>query len=76
MRRFSSRDIVLYLLLILMVVFTFTTLQRMDQADAPIYSEIRAYFLQERVSYFTLKDSTLTLTVLGTGDQTDRKSVV
>ena len=70
MRRFSSRDIVLYLLLILMVVFTFTTLQRMDQADAPIYSEIRAYFLQERVSYFTLKDSTLTLTVRGTGDQT------
>ena len=70
MRRFSSRDIVLYLLLILMVVFTFTTLQRMDQADAPIYSEIRAYFLQERVSYFTLKDSTLTLTVRGMGDQT------
>ena len=70
MRRFSSREIVLYLLLILMVVFTFTTLQRMDQADAPIYSEIRAYFLQERVSYFTLKDSTLTLTVRGTGDQT------
>ena len=69
MRRFTPRDLTLYLLLALMLVFTFTTLQQMDQEDSPTYSEILACFHQERVEYFTLKDNTLTLTLRGTQEQ-------
>ena len=69
MRRFTPRDLTLYLLLALMLVFTFSTLQQMDQEDPPTYSEILSYFYQERVEYFTLKDNTLTLTLRGTQEQ-------
>ena len=65
MRRFTPRDLTLYLLLALMLVFTFSTLQQMDREDSPIYSEILTCFYQERVEYFTLKDNTLTLTLRG-----------
>ena len=37
----------------------------MDRQDAPTYSQIRTLFLQEQVEYFTLEDSTLTLTLRG-----------
>ena len=60
MRRFGLRDITLYILLALMIFFTFTSLQQMDRQDAPTYSQIRTLFLQEQVEYFTLEDSTLT----------------
>ena len=63
MRRFGPRDITLYLLLGLMIFFTFTALQQMDKTDAPTYSQIRTLFLQEQVEYFTLEDNTLTLTL-------------
>ena len=69
MRRFTPRDLTLYLLLALMLVFTFSTLQQMDQEDPPTYSEILSCFYQERVEYFTLKDNTLTLTLRGTQEQ-------
>ena len=65
MRRFGLRDITLYILLALMIFFTFTSLQQMDRRDAPTYSQIRTLFLQEQVEYFTLEDSTLTLTLRG-----------
>ncbi len=65
MRRFGLRDITLYILLALMIFFTFTSLQQMDRQDAPTYSQIRTLFLQEQVEYFTLEDSTLTLTLRG-----------
>ena len=65
MRRFTPRDLTLYLLLALMLVFTFSTLQQMDREDSPTYSEILTCFYQERVEYFTLKDNTLTLTLRG-----------
>ena len=68
MKRFSPRDITMYLLLLVMLVFTFSTLQQMDRADAPVYSDIRAYFLQGQVEYFTLEGKTLTLTLKGQGD--------
>ena len=54
MRRFGLRDITLYILLALMIFFTFTSLQQMDRRDAPTYSQIRTLFLQEQVEYFTL----------------------
>ena len=65
MRRFGPRDIMLYLLLGLMILFTFTALQQMDRTDPPTYSQIRTLFLQEQVEYFTLEDNTLTLTLRG-----------
>ncbi len=65
MRRFGLRDITLYILLALMIFFAFTSLQQMDRRDAPTYSQIRTLFLQEQVEYFTLEDSTLTLTLRG-----------
>lgn len=65
MRRFGPRDITLYLLLALMIFFTFTALQQMDRGDSLTYSQIRTLFLQERVEYFTLEDKTLTLTLRG-----------
>ena len=34
MRRFGPRDITLYLLLALMIFFTFTALQQMDRGDS------------------------------------------
>ena len=72
MRRFSSRDLSLSLLLILVVFFTFSSLQQMNREDTPTYSEVLTYFRQERVAYFTLEDNTLTLSLRGEGDQTYR----
>ena len=63
MRRFGLRDITIYILLGLMIFFTLSSLQQMERKDAPTYSQIRTLFLQERVEYFTLEDSTLTLTL-------------
>ncbi len=65
MRRFGPRDITLYLLLGLMIFFAVSTLQQMDRANTPTYSQIRTLFLQEQVEYFTLEDNTLTLTLRG-----------
>ena len=63
MRRISPRDVTLYLLVLVMMIFAVSTLQRMDREDAPIYSDIRTLFVQEKVSYFELEDNTLTLTI-------------
>ena len=65
MRRFSPRDVTMYLMLAVLLFFTFSALQQMDQSDAPIYSDIRTLFIQEKVSYFELKDNTLTLVLRG-----------
>ncbi len=70
MKRMSSRDLALYLLVILLMVFAVTSLQQMNRTEAPTYSQIRSYFLQEQVQSFTLKDNTLRLTLRGEGDQT------
>jgi len=74
MRRISPRDITLYLLVILMMAFAVTTLQQMDRDDSPDYSQIRTYFIQERVKYFSLKDNTLTLTLKEAEDKTSTVS--
>ncbi|MBS5589462.1 MAG: ATP-dependent zinc metalloprotease FtsH [Clostridiales bacterium] len=52
------------------MVFAVTSLQQMNRTEAPTYSQIRSYFLQEQVQSFTLKDNTLRLTLRGEGDQT------
>ena len=70
MRRFGLQNITIYILLALMIFFTFSTLQQMDKKDAPTYSQIRTLFLQEQVEYFTLEDKTLTLTLRG-GSEND-----
>ncbi|MBC5717701.1 ATP-dependent zinc metalloprotease FtsH [Flintibacter faecis] len=63
MRRITPRDIALYALLFAVVFYAVSFLQRADWEDGPDYSQIRTYFAQERVEYFTLKDNVLTLTL-------------
>ncbi len=70
MKRFSSRDVILYLMLILLMVFAVTTLQRMDQSRDPTYGQVRTLFEQERVQSFSLEGNNLTLEVRGEGDAT------
>ena len=61
---------ILYLLLLLLMVFAVTTLQRMDQADDPTYSQVRTLFEQERVQYFEVEGDNLALDIRGEGDST------
>ena len=70
MKRFSPRDLALYLLLLLLTLFAVNTLQQMNRADDPSYSQIRTLFEQEKVKSFSVKDNVLTMTVRGEGDQT------
>ena len=70
MKRFSPRDLALYLLLLLLTLFAVNTLQQMNRADDPSYSQIRTLFEQEKVKSFSVKDNVLTMTVRGTGDDT------
>ena len=67
MRRITPRDIALYLILFAVVFYSVSYLQWADWEDGPDYSQIRTYFTQERVEYFTLKDNVLTLTLRDEG---------
>ena len=70
MKRFSPRDLALYLLLLLLTLFAVNTLQQMNRVDDPSYSQIRTLFEQEKVKNFSVKDNVLTMTVRGEGDDT------
>ena len=70
MKRFSPRDLALYLLLLLLTIFAVNTLQQMNRADDPSYSQVRTLFEQEKVKNFSVKDNVLTMTVRGEGDET------
>ena len=70
MRRFTPRDITFYILILLMFAFTVNSLQAMNASEAPDYSQIRTYFVQEQVEYFVLEGNTLSLTLRGEGDAT------
>ena len=70
MKRFSPRDLALYLLLLLLTLFAVHTLQQMNRANDPSYSQIRTLFEQEKVKNFSVKDNVLTMTVRGEGDDT------
>ena len=69
MKRVNNRDLLLYFLLILMVVFTVTSLRKTEQTPAPVYSQIVEYFEQEKVRSFSLKDNTLLLVLHEDKDQ-------
>jgi len=63
MRRTNSRAISFYIMALLLVLFATQTLQNLERSEAPDYSQIRTYFVQEKVEHFTLKDNLLTLTL-------------
>ena len=72
MKKSNTRDLTIYVLVFLLMFFTAYNLQTGKQEDNPDYSQIRTYFLQEQVEYFTLKDNTLTLTLRGEGEESTR----
>ena len=49
LKRFSARDLIFYLLAILVMVFTFNALQEMNEPYDPTYDEVRLLFDQEKV---------------------------
>ena len=69
MKRFSSRDVVLYLMLLLLMIFAVSTVQQMDEADDPTYSQVRTLFEQEKVKYFVLNGNDLGLQIREEGDK-------
>ena len=69
MKRFSSRDVILYLMLLLMMIFAVNTVQQMNEADDPTYSQVRTLFEQEKVKYFVLNGKDLGLQIREEGDK-------
>jgi len=69
LKRFSARDVSFYLLAIVIMVFAMSTIQKMDQAEEPSYSQIRLLFEQEKVRYFEVKDDILTVVLRGEGEE-------
>ena len=69
MKRFSSRDVILYLMLFLLMIFAVNTVQQMDEADDPTYSQVRTLFEQEKVKYFVLNGNDLGLQIREEGDK-------
>ena len=63
MKRFSSRDVILYLMLLLLMIFAVNTVQQMNEADDPTYSQVRTLFEQEKVKYFVLNGKDLGLQI-------------
>ncbi len=69
MKQFSSRDVILYLMLLLLMIFAVNTVQQMDEADDPTYSQVRTLFEQEKVKYFVLNGNDLGLQIREEGDK-------
>ncbi len=69
MKRFSSRDVILYLMLLLLMIFAVNTVQQMNEADDPTYSQVRTLFEQEKVKYFVLNGKDLGLQIREEGDK-------
>ena len=69
MKRANNRDLLIYFLLILMVVFTVTSLRKTEKVSAPVYSQIVEYFEDEQVRSFSLRDNTLMLVLREDSDQ-------
>ena len=70
LKRFSARDLALYLLLILLMLFAVNSLQQMYRADDPSYNQVRILFEQGKVKSFSVKDNVLTMVLRGDGDET------
>jgi len=69
LKRFSSRDVILYLMLLLLMIFAVNTVQQMNEADDPTYSQVRTLFEQEKVKYFVLNGKDLGLQIREEGDK-------
>ena len=69
MKRFSSRDVILYLMLLLLMIFAVNTVQQMNEADDHTYSQVRTLFEQEKVKYFVLNGKDLGLQIREEGDK-------
>jgi len=63
LRRFTVKDLVFYIAVLLLLVIAMSALYRTDTTADPTYSQIRALFEEEKVSSFSVKDQTLTLTL-------------
>ena len=65
LKKFSIRDLVFYGLAVLVLCVAIGTVQRMDAAEQPVYSQIRLLFEQEKVRYFQVEDNVITLHLRG-----------
>lgn len=61
LKKFSIRDLIFYGLAIFVLGIAISTVQRMDSAEQPVYSQIRLLFEQEKVRYFQVEDDVLTM---------------
>lgn len=68
-KRSGTWDFSLYILMFLLIALMVSTMRGGIRSEKPEYSQIRTWFLEERVAYFTLKDGTLTLTLRGEGEE-------
>ena len=59
----------LYLMLLLLMIFAVNTVQQMNEADDPTYSQVRTLFEQEKVKYFVLNGNDLGLQIWEEGDK-------
>ena len=59
----------LYLMLLLLMIFAVNTVQQMNEADDPTYSQVRTLFEQEKVKYFVLNGKDLGLQIREEGDK-------
>ncbi|MBS6532030.1 MAG: ATP-dependent zinc metalloprotease FtsH [Oscillospiraceae bacterium] len=59
----------LYLMLLLLMIFAVNTVQQMNEADDPTYSQVRTLFEQEKVKYFVLNGNDLGLQIREEGDK-------
>ena len=69
LKRFSMRDISFYLILVLLIVVTFGSVQQVDKSEFySSYGEIRLLFEHEKVQSFSVQDNILTLNLRDTDD--------
>ncbi|MBP1736440.1 MAG: ATP-dependent metallopeptidase HflB, partial [Oscillospiraceae bacterium] len=61
MKHFSKRDLVLYALVGILIIFTFITLKNIDSGADLSYASMRTLFVQQQVDSFSIKDNTITL---------------
>ena len=63
LKRISAKDIVFYLIVILLLSTTMSVLRNLGKEPDPTYAQIRLLFEQEKVSSFVVEENTLTLTL-------------
>ncbi len=61
MKKISLRDIVFYILIILVLLSTILALQSLEKTNGSSYADLRTLFEQEQVIYFEAKEDEVTL---------------